>query len=435
MRLSLADAIAYAIMVGFAELYFVPDAIRLGAGPMSIGLLVGLPLGFGALGAATGLHSVRRIGRRRPVVVTGALLQAGSLFTLAAAEWFGSGSAQLLVIAACAYHFCAQLTHSPWASWLGDIVPAPIRGRYFSRRIRTVHITSFAAILLAGLILHLFESPTSNEGKGFVILFVAAGLARLCSVSLLTITPEPPSAIENKSPLVPSLRPSWSAAIDRIALVAGLLFFTVYLSSPFFTPYMLEQLAFDYVEFTLATAAMVAMKMISLPQWGKALDRFGPAAVYRLAIVLLALVPIPWLWISDFWGVAAAQAFSGFAWAGHEAAFFTLVLQTTRSSERPRAYALQAITTGTGQVLGGVCGGVFVSLLLDPRAVFAVSAVARLAAVVVCGFALVEVFRHARIGRRTLLFRVIGLRPSGGPIHRPVDPPPQAEANRDRAQP
>ena len=202
---------------------------------------------------------------------------------------------------------------------------------------------------------------------------------------------------------------------------AGIVSLAVYVGSPFFTPFMLEELRLDYAQYTVATAAMVACKVLSLRRWGQAVDRFGAAAVYRLAIVLVALIPVPWLFVQGVVGVALAQALSGFSWAAHEIALFSVVLETTPSSQRPRAYALQSISNGLGQLGGSLVGAFIIVGLSDTRQLFAISSGLRLVAAIAVVWALAETFRNVRIGRRRLLLRVMGLRPSGGAVHRPMD--------------
>jgi MFS family permease len=422
MRLGFPEGVAYAAMVGFAEMYFVPDALRLGAGPVTVALAVGLPLAVGGVGAALGLRMLARWRQRRSLVVVGAIAQALVLLGLGIAELLERGSPALLVVSACAYHFFAQLVNAPWSSWYGDLVPVRIRGRYFSLRTRAMHLATFSALLVAGGLL-VAGPPLGGDGFAFPLLYGLAALARLTSASLIAAAPD--FAPDEAEPVpAASIVPSLRRTGDRLALGAGLIFFTVYLAAPFFTPYMLEQLRLDYMQFTLATAASVAGKVFSLQRWGRSVDQYGAVSVYRLAIVLLAIAPVPWLVVEGFAGVLVAQVFGGFAWAAHEVAFFTLLLESTSSQERARAYAMQSATSGAGQLGGSLIGGALLAVLVDPRAVFAVSTGARLLAVVAIGVLVAGALQSARLGRRRLLLRVIGLRPNSGVIHRPMPTPP-----------
>ena len=82
MRLSLADALFCALMVGAGEVYFLADAVRLGATPLEQALVITIPLCVGTLGPLVSLALLGRFRRRKAVVVTGATAQALVLFSI-----------------------------------------------------------------------------------------------------------------------------------------------------------------------------------------------------------------------------------------------------------------------------------------------------------------------------------------------------------------
>jgi hypothetical protein len=79
MRLSLAEGVFYALMVGFGELYFIADAVRIGASTLELGLVVTLPLCAGAAGPMMALWLLRRGRRRKHIVVAAAFAQASCI--------------------------------------------------------------------------------------------------------------------------------------------------------------------------------------------------------------------------------------------------------------------------------------------------------------------------------------------------------------------
>ena len=97
------------------------------------------------------------------------------------------------------------------------------------------------------------------------------------------------------------------------------------------------------------------------------------------------------------------------------------MLDSTTKRTRPYLFALQNVLNGTGQLLGGLLGVALLSAAHDSyRVVFAASLAARLA-VAALAPKLVPARRKARpIGRRALFLRMIGIRPHGGAVHRPI---------------
>jgi MFS family permease len=135
----------------------------------------------------------------------------------------------------------------------------------------------------------------------------------------------------------------------------------------------------------------------------------------------VAIVPLPWLWAEGLLWIVPAQAFSGFSWAGYEVAYFSTMLDSSTKRTRPYLFALQNVFNGSAQLLGGLLGVAILSTAHGSyRAVFLASLVARLA-VAALAPRLVPPRRKARpIGRRALLLRMIGIRPHGGAVHRPI---------------
>ena len=120
-----------------------------------------------------------------------------------------------------------------------------------------------------------------------------------------------------------------------------------------------------------------------------------------------------------------AQALSGHAWAGFELAQFTLVLENTYRRTRIHAFAALSAMNGLAQLTGTLLGAALL-VPLDFRGVFAASLAARLA---IAAFGTRLLPRHPsvpQLGHRELFLRVLGFRPGGGLVHRPVarSPPP-----------
>jgi hypothetical protein len=79
MALALIDVVFHAIMVGFGEVYFLADAVRLGASPLQLALVGTMPLCVGALGPMVTLRALGRFRRRKPIVLIAAGLQIATL--------------------------------------------------------------------------------------------------------------------------------------------------------------------------------------------------------------------------------------------------------------------------------------------------------------------------------------------------------------------
>jgi hypothetical protein len=408
-----------------------------------MGLVVSLPLFVGGLGPVLAIAFANRGAQRRPLVVAGASLQAAALAAMAMGDALRVLTPTGLIALVCVHQACSQAAGTAWSSWMGAVVPAARRGRYFSRRGRRVQVSTMLTMLAAGLFLHLIEPETAGKihtgtgGIGFVLAFGAAAAARAVSAVLLALSPEPTLDGETRHERLRTLDTSPLAAhARRLLLVGTLLQFAVYLSSPYFSTYMLDHLHLSYLEYTAGSLAVVITKVASMPSWGKVVDTHNPRAVFLLAVVLVGVIPLPWLWADKMVWVIVAQCLSGFAWGGHEIAQLALYLDVSRSSMRQHVFAVQSLLQGTTQLAGTVVGGLVLGWSSGRYWVlFLASTCARL----LVAIATPKLLEHVQLPNERphmLLLRVIGLRASGGLVHRPMEtddtPPPQGSEEIDK---
>ncbi len=430
MRLSMADGATYALMVGTAEVYFLADAIRLGASAFELALVVGLPLACGALGPLLALRRLSRARSRKPLVVGAALGQALILAALGLVDLAGAASPASLIGLICLYQICAQGAGTGWASWYGDLVPREVRGRYFSRRTRLVHLSTCIGMLTGGLLLDRLEPGPAGDalsaelgGAGFGTLFLVAAAYRLFSALLLAASPEGPfRGVPDRMRVERFLRTQRGTGAWRLVLLVGSLQFFVYLASAYFAPFMLGELRLDYLEYTAANLWLVIVKVALLPLWGRWIDQYGPRSILALALVLVALVPLPWVFASGLGLVLVAQTLSGISWSGFEVSNFALLLDSGYRRTRLHLFAAQSIMNGGAQLAGSLTGAMLLPWIDGGyRVLFLASCVGRM----VVALAMPAVVPPARgapgIGRGRLALRMVGIRPGGGPMHRPVE--------------
>jgi MFS family permease len=423
---SVVEGGLYAVMAGLGELYFVADSIRLGASAVEIVLVATLPVFVGAIGAIGGVRLLQRAVGRRALTVGAVVAQVAVLVALAVTDGLRLSTPGSLIALAALYQAFGQAAGTAWSSWFGDVVPAEIRGHYFARRNRWVHLLTFVGLLAGGLILQGIEgSPTSRHagGTGFAVIFGLAAAIRVVSAWLLATSWEPRfTGLAQTDRLGDYLRSPDGRSARRILPLAGVFLFTVAMSSPMFAPFMLKELAFDYRTYMIAQSCIVAAKLLTLPSWGRAVDRHGPRQVYVLAAVLVAVVPLPWVFVTGLPLVLAAQALSGAAWGAYEVSLFTLMLDTTEPRHRPFIFAAHSVANGVGQLLGGLAGAALFAVVDGQyRWIFVASFVLRLTMALVAPRMLGELGSHPPLRRRALFLMLIGLRPNGGATMRPVE--------------
>lgn len=428
LRLSLLDGIFYAVMVGLGEAYFIADGVRLNSSVVQLGLLVTLPLCVGGLGPILGFFLYGRLKRCRALVVTAALAQSIVLAVLALGSALDVITPARLIFAVCCYQVFGQAAGTTWSTWIGELVPEELRAHYFSRRQAWIHFFTFTSLATGGIILQVLEpdrlggSPSSSGGDGFTLIYAVAAAARLISTAFQAAMPEARfQAVPTVRKLLRFQRTSRGRGAFRLLSFAWLLSFSVYVSAPYYGPYMLEVMHLSYLQYMFATGAQVAFKVVGLNRWGSAMDQYGTFPVYLVTLVIIGLLPLPWLWQPGLFVIILAQAASGFGWGGYELAHFTMLLESSFRATRQYVFALHSILGGVAQLTGGMVGAaLFAATSGSFVTVFALSLAGRTLLALLAPYWLLSMRRHSRVGRRRVLMRVMGFRPSGGLALRPI---------------
>lgn len=430
LRHSLWDGVCFSAMIGSAESYFAAFGVFLKASTAQIGLLASLPPMLGACAQLVSAWLGRRVGRRRAIILGGALLQATALVPLALLPLAFPALALPLLIGCAVLYFAGPNLGSPqWGSLMGDLVPESRRGRFFALRTRFSSLASFAALIVAGLLL-AGADRLGATAAGFLVIFGLAAAARLASAWHLAHMHDPPGHVA-------ALEMPWHADFWRAMRGSGLLRFSLFfasmqfavaLASPFFALYMLRDLEWGYVAYMFNTAASFCVQFLTLARWGRLSDLFGNRLILVTTGAIIPLLPLLWILSADYFWLLAVQAVSGLSWAGFTLSATNAVYDLTPRERRATLMAVHNVLGAAGVFLGAVIGGWLGTVLPQTLAlgpvswawgsplfgVFLVSALARLAV----GLAFLPTLReHRRVRPMTrsgLIFRVTRIQPLSG---------------------
>lgn len=358
---------ASATMTGTSDNFLNAFAIYLQATAMQLGLLTAIPQLFGATSQILSVWLGNHV-RRKPLVVKVAFLQSllvAGLATLAIV--YGIGGLQdsrivWLIVLAVGYFSCLNCIQPHWRAWMGSLVPQSRRGVFFAARTRLTMAASLLIFIAGGTVLSI-SAANDNTWLGFALLFGVAASGRLVSSILLgrMHDPEPESA-QNAMRLRDSWRhvreslkdPTFRNYSFFVASMQG----AVALSAPFFAMYMLRDLEFTYLQYSINSIASIGTQFIMLHFWGKFSDRFGNHLVMVISSSMIPLIPLLWLVSPDYYYLLFVQVVSGVLWSG-----FTLSTANYLYDIRPHNtnFALYAaIQSGTSALMvfcGGLLGG------------------------------------------------------------------------------
>ncbi|MGA1870752.1 MAG: MFS transporter [bacterium] len=263
----------------------------------------------------------------------------------------------------------------------------------------------------------------SSQYIGFIIIFSVAMLSRMISFIYLTKKYEPTFQLieEKENGFMHFLKKVRSENYGLFVLYLSFMNFSVYLASPFFTPYMLYTLGLDYKIYTLVHAASLIIKFITMPIWGELLDKYGTKKILVVSGVLMPLVPLLWIFSQKIWYLILIQCYGGFIWAGFEISSFTFIFDTTAPHQRAAYVAYFNVINGIAVFFGGIIDGAIIRYnpLFSSHyfSVFILSSLLRYAASFFFLLQLKEVRVVEEISYRKLLFKFITTMPTRGLVY------------------
>lgn len=222
-------------------------------------------------------------------------------------------------------------------------------------------MTSFLALCLAGALLSFFEQRRLLW-VGFVVMFLIAGLCRSASALLLLkvhgLPPHEPSG--NPTGFLVFLRTGISENFRHFLLFSGLMHSAVLVSGPFFVIYLLQDLHLAHWQYGAWLAAGIIGQFLTLPAWGQFGDRFGNKALLSFTGLLVAFLPMLYLFDTAWPFLVTVNFFGGVVWAGLGLGLNNYVFDAVQPTDRAKAVAVSSIVNAIGWAVGTMIGSVLI---------------------------------------------------------------------------
>ncbi|HEV8378267.1 MAG TPA: MFS transporter [Tepidisphaeraceae bacterium] len=393
-------------------------AKELGASQFQFGLLAALPFLASILSLPASIL-IEATGQRKRIFLLGLYLQRFLWFVIAIAPlWIlnkGGFMHQRLAMSVFLWlmfiMYAGQAIGGPaWVTWMADLVPDRIRGKYFSRRRQFGMLTAVPAAWIVGWLL-----DTRPSADPFSIMrwcagiFIIAAIFGVLDIHMFQYVPDIPKRPQKRLELIRGLRqPLNDRRFLWFAGFVGTLFFAMSFMGQFVTLYVMDQAAKsgDHMNRTAQMMLIVTpylAQLLFMGLWGHTADRMGKKPL--LVVAALGLVPVGFGWCvlteSTVWVGYVLSAVGAALWAAVEIANFNIVLEMSETPESGGTgggssyVAVNSVIINIAGCLGGLSAGVIAELLKNWEAfwlfktfrgydiLFAVSAVMRLLAVVV----------------------------------------------------
>jgi MFS family permease len=404
LRLSTAEGMFAEVVTSFSGgAVLTAWALHLGCGPLMVGILGALPF----LSQVVQLPSAwaSSIFGARPTCITAVGLSRQVLLPLTLLPLLDltqDTQRTVLVAVALASAVLGVVGNNAWVTWMGDLVPRRIRGRYFGRRTALSTLGGTLASLAAGLLLDVARS----SGHALALLALGACASGAITSWLMIRQARAVAAPET----APPARITWAALVEPLSCPTARRYLAyqavwnsaIGISSAYYALHMLENLNMGYALIALHGAATATVRILIGPLWGRAMDRVGARPVLLFCSFGISLIPLYWLFpTADFlWPLVLEVVTSATLWSGHALAVFNLPLQVTPKKGRSFYLATFSMVGGLAFTAAAFTGGAMLEWLprsftvaghsmFGVQVLFVISSVARLAGAVM-GLRIVE---------------------------------------------
>lgn len=358
LKFSVLDASAYATMLGLTQNYITPLALQLKATTAQIGLLSSMPNLSMALAQLAAPDLATRAGSRKGFILPVVFLHAILFIPILLVHYmFHDNPVWWLIGLVTVSSVLGSISNPAWGSMMADLVPTRLRGRYFGSRGRIAGVITLVFSYVAAIILQLFTGH--NIFTGFAILFGGATVFRLLSMYFLSRMYEPSQVeIKEDSPgLLELIKNLGSSDLGKFTLYIALVDFCTMISAPFFSVFMLRDLHFSYITYSIVNSSTAITTLLFLTFWGRRADTAGNLKVIQITSMIIPLVPILWVFNNSVYYLLAANIVSGFAWSGYNLSAGNFVYDASEPGIRTKQIAVFNATDMIACCLGGVLGG------------------------------------------------------------------------------
>jgi MFS family permease len=346
-------------------------AQKLGASNFEFGVLTALPF-LASLMAVPGSLLVERTGRRKGIFLVALYAQRLLWVPIALVPLMllnrsggASGTALTVFLALMLGMYAIGSVGSPaWLSWMADVVPSRLTGKYFSRRRQWGICAAIPAAVFIGWFLdHGIGDASGRAVMGWcAVFFLCAAVCGLADIHMYQYVPA------CNRPPQPRMR--WRETFreplaDRPFLLTsafiGMLTFALTFLGQFATLYLLDSVRMGNmaVQMALVVAPMVG-QWLTLGAWGRAADRAGNRPLLVLASIGLVPVGIAWCFVTpaNAWLAYVLSGLGAALWTGVEVVTMNLVLERSAGRRGASGYAAtNSVIINIAGCLGGLAAG------------------------------------------------------------------------------
>lgn len=365
VRASFRDATFTSLNMGMAEGYFCAFMLALGISEVISGLGTVIPQ---FIGVVFQLFSIRSFFRRYSLkkrLLMFLTVQALSMIPLILIGWFKVNSAVLVISVLGAYWASLLSLNPPWNRLMGHTVPEKFRLKFFSIRSQFAQSSVFLGLVTSGLLL-FWAKERGSELQVYVGIFVSGFILKCCSLYEVKYN-------HNDYDLAPGsehrvrfrdfLKNIRQSEQGKLILFLFFFYITVHFSAPYFNPYMLGQLKFNYLQYMVITSIAYFGRVFAFRILQKRAKSRHINKLLILGTIGITTSPLWWSLTQNYWLIMLIEFLSGCYWAAFELSTILLYYQKIDDRERTSIITYITFLNTTGMVIGSMLGALFMKTL------------------------------------------------------------------------
>lgn len=240
--------------------------------------------------------------------------------------------------------------------WMADLIPARRMGSYFGLRQIVAAGSYLTTFYLMG---YLMDHNHGIFHDSFMLVFSIAFLGSLLSFILYVAVR---SSEVHATPvgggfgLLDFLHETRQSNMSVFMTYVTLITFAASISGAFFSVYMLQDLHFTFLTYTVIVSVEFMARIASLTIWGKVVDRSGAIKLLKVVSFIIPVIPLMWLFSSNVFYLGLTQFISGISWAAFDLSNQTYISSASPESKRLHYIVYQRCVITMASAMGPLLG-------------------------------------------------------------------------------
>ncbi|MFA5931582.1 MAG: MFS transporter [archaeon] len=360
LQRSIIEGMVASLMFGGGMIFVVPFAVFLGANNFEVGLLSALPALFAAWVQLGAMKLVEIYKKRSPILVTTVFLQAVSWLLIALIPFiFPQDQIMWLIIITTIGTVIGSIGGPLWQSLMRSLTPQEILGEYFGVRNSLTGLIVFLMMLGSGLLLQIIQP--SLMLYAFCTIFIISFIGRLLSAVTFVKIEDPQIVLDttDKTNFFTFVNKLREGNFGYFVLFGTLLTFALAMIGPFFSVYLLNDLGLknDYFLYTIIISSSAIASLISMPYWGKVLDKFGTIKLLKVTGIFAVFFPLTIIFVRDPYWLIFTELLSGVIFSGFNLGLANFIYESFKAEKIIKYASFQAVLFGTATFVGIMLSG------------------------------------------------------------------------------